>query len=322
MNFFKHLVHILVENGHKVDITYLNRGKLPEILKKEFKSIPLKKIGKHRGSFISIIFEANILRFFIFLKHLFTNKYDICLSVASFPLGFVAKLKGIPNIQFTDDLERKLLTWLLKISSSSLVVPLFKIKSKKTRVFEATNEWAYLSPQYFKPDINALNKYALTPFFYIFIREVDTHTFNYYKQHEKIADITGIFPDNIQVVLSLENKTHKHRYPGNWIILEEPVADIHSLMYYSKVVISTGDSMAREGAVLGVPSFYCGIRNMKINKALIKKGLLNKVQMKELPELIKQNRYDDGHQRTIRAKLKEEWVDVNKYMQDIIITYG
>ena len=56
--------------------------------------------------------------------------------------------------------------------------------------------------------------------------------------------------------------------------------------YFSKVVISSGDSMAREGAQLGVPSFYCGVRDMFSNRILIDKGLMFKIQGNKLLKFI------------------------------------
>ena len=74
-------------------------------------------------------------------------------------------------------------------------------------------------------------------------------------------------------MLSLEDKSTKERYPEDWILLEEPVEGIHSLIYYSCALISSGDSMAREAALLGVPSYYLGIRyDMPAKSCCIKAG--------------------------------------------------
>ncbi|MCD4666010.1 MAG: DUF354 domain-containing protein, partial [Bacteroidales bacterium] len=63
-NFFKNAIYVLKEEGHTILITALNRGKLPQILEKELEGTQIKFNGRHRGSKWSIIFEANILRFF------------------------------------------------------------------------------------------------------------------------------------------------------------------------------------------------------------------------------------------------------------------
>lgn len=88
-----------------------------------------------------------------------------------------------------------------------------------------------------------------------------------------IAELYDLGLQEDRVVLSLENKTLTSRFE-KWQILEEPVEDIHSLMYYSRAVVSDGDSMAREGAQLGVPAVYCGQRIMRANQALEQFGYL------------------------------------------------
>ncbi len=107
------------------------------------------------------------------------------------------------------------------------------------------------------------------------MREVSHKSFNYYNQQDGIiSSFAGNINAGTKVILSLEDKSYAGRYPAHWSILQEPVEDIHSLIYYSRLVISSGDSMAREGAMLGVPSIYCGTRKMKANELLMAAGLL------------------------------------------------
>jgi hypothetical protein len=81
---------------------------------------------------------------------------------------------------------------------------------------------------------------------------------------------------NEPVLLSLENKERRGLF-SKWRILNEPVSDIYSLMYYSKGVASNGDSMAREAAQLGVPSVYMGSRRMIANDVLYALGLMHHI---------------------------------------------
>jgi len=74
--------------------------------------------------------------------------------------------------------------------------------------------------------------------------------------------------------------------------LKEPVSDIHSLIYYSRALISSGDSMAREACVLGVPAYYCGGRRMAVNDFLSSTGLFHDVEPRELAGSIGTGDYD------------------------------
>ncbi len=316
-NFLKFSILKLHSEEHEILVSVLDRGKLSEIATKELKNISVVKIGKHRGSILSIIFEANFLKFFRLLNLSLKFKPDIGLSPGSFLLGAVLKIQGKPNIQFDDDLERPVNVFLEKITSTRLYFPIFYFKtSKYVRKYNALKEWAYLSPKYFSPDPLIVNYYKLEIKKYIFIREVSNKSLNYYNQNKNcLADIAQLFPANLKVLFSLEDKGKRHLYPEEWILLEEPILNFHSLLYYSAIVISSGDSMAREGAVLGVPSVYCGFREMEANKILIDLGMLYKIKPMDIPEFIKNifnNVFNSQSQEKFRNKLLLEWDDVNE----------
>ncbi len=186
-------------------------------------------------------------------------------------------------------------------------------------------EWSYLSPTYFKPDISVLKKYGLKGKDFVFVREVSNKSFNYYNQKDAlVCSISGKLEDGIPVLLSLEDKTIRDKFPLHWSILEEPIEDIHSLIYYSKLMVSSGDSMAREGAMLGVPSIYCGVREMKANELLIEKGILEHYPadnaIDPINKYIKSDLIPDK-QKEIRNKLLNEWIDMNSFMEKQILKY-
>ena len=139
-----------------------------------------------------------------------------------------------------------------------------------------------------------------------------------------IAPISHLFPTNFKVVISLEDKSSLKQYPSDWVILKEPVDAIHSLIYYSKCVISSGDSMAREGAMLGVPSIYCGFREMKANDVMIAKGMLFKKRSEDVPGFLSEiieGKVKVENQDQFRNKLAAEWIDVNKFILKLILKH-
>ena len=243
------------------------------------------------------------------------NRFDYGLSVGSFLLGFCLKLFGKPNATFYDDLENKKSIFLLKLASANHFHPNF-LESNHANTFNALKEWAYLSPSYFTPDSSCLNDYDVKEKEYIFVREVNSNTTNYIGQSSDIiSTVSKEFPPNVKVILSLENKDKIDFYPKSWILLKEPVKDIHSLLYYSKIVLSSGDSVAREGAMLGVPSIYCGIRTMKANKVMEDKGLLHQVEVTKVPKFIEEVLVDEKYkidQLSFREQLRSDWDDVTQ----------
>ena len=118
----------------------------------------------------------------------------------------------------------------------------------------------------------------------------------------------------------MEDKSKKKLYPKEWILLEEPVEDIHSLIYYSKALISSGDSMAREASVLGIPGIYIGQRIMSVNSVLQDLSELHIVKIdrfdSEFKNIIKNATYE--RQKIIREMLDEEFISVNKFIKKIV----
>jgi predicted glycosyltransferase len=325
INLFKRAIRTLHENGDTVIVTCINRGKLPNIVKQEIDPIPVNVIGRHRGTTISILFEANMLRFFQMLRFILTQRVDIGMSFGSFLLGAIMKLRRKPNIHLSDDPERKVNGFLEILTCDERYLPPIARAKGKTQIFNALKEWAYLSPTYFKPDPTILEDYRVAPRKYIFIREVSSGSLNYKDQGDGlVASFAHDLPKDLPVLLSLEDKTHRDQYPAEWIILQEPLRDIHSLIYFSSIVISSGDSMAREGTQLGVPSIYCGSREMQANQLLIDKKLMFKIEPDSVPGFVRRILNNDlqlEKQDDFRTKLLNEWVDVTEFVLEKIARY-
>jgi hypothetical protein len=308
-NFFKNV--ILTFDPSEIDIYCVNRGKLLDVIQYELPGYNIIAIGnyKHNKGMFSMIFKIITPRMLRLFKKIRANKYRFVIT-AHYQANFIAKLRGIPNIAFIDD-PRKFVFPLLKFSADEVFLPPFESRIKGVKYFNALKEWSYLSPQYLIPDIKALNKYNLEPKEYIFIREVSTETSNYLSQDQGIMlAISQNFPSSMKVLLSLENKEDVSRYPDSWTILKEPVRHIHSLMYFSQIVISSGDSVAREGAMLGVPSIYAGIRDMPANLIMIKKGMLLKLEPQDIIETVLKiinGKLVFPDQNKFRQTLFEEW---------------
>ena len=318
VNFFKNALYTLADEGHEVIVTALRRGKLPRIVESELSRFPIHYVGRHRGTRFSIIVEANLLKIVRLFWLILRIRPDFGLSVGSFTMGAVLKLFGIPNVQFDDDPERTMNVLLERLTSTRLFFPPIVEPHRNVGTMRALKEWAYLSPQYFSSDVSVLDDYGLKPGWYIFVREVSTGSLNYLDQAENtVASFAHQLSKQYPILLSLEDKQAASMYPEEWIHLQEPIADIHSLLYYSRLVISSGDSMAREGALLGVPSFYVGVRNMKANDLLKNRGVLFQAPATEAAQQINQALNQDWDSTTrdlSRSSLAEEWDDITEFI--------
>ncbi len=325
LNLFKGLARELAAEKWEVTVCYLNRGKLPKIIAAEYAGFHTIPVGSSNGSKWSIIWNGNIKRAWTFLHLIKKNRYDICIAVSSVPLALASKMFSTPVIQFNDDPERRQLNYINARLSNQLFFPPIVQKNNKTSTFNCLKEWSYLSPKRFQPDEKVLTRYALSPYEYVFMREVSNKSFNYYSQQNAIiSGFSHKLKGSAKVVLSLEDKSIAGTFPTNWTILEEPVEDIHSLIYYSKLVVSSGDSMAREGAMLGVPSIYCGFREMKANEILINMGILKHLPGQQAVPRINQIMDQVCSQREklrIRNGLMENWDDMIVFMKEQINHY-
>ncbi|MGV3641161.1 MAG: DUF354 domain-containing protein [Adhaeribacter sp.] len=325
LNLFKGLSRELAAENWEVTICYLQRGKLPHIMAAEYAGFHTIPVGSSRGTKWSILWDGNLKRTLTFLQLLRRHQYNICVAASSLPLALAGKIAGVPVIQFYDDPEREKINWLNARFSTQLFFPPIIEETSKTSTFRCLKEWSYLSPDRFQPDPAVLQAYGVQPYQYVFMREVSNKSFNYYDQE---AAIIGSFAKQIdpqaRVLLSLEDKSLADRYPAHWTILQEPVGDIHSLIYYSRLVVSSGDSMAREGAMLGVPSMYCGTRQMKANELLMGLGLLQHLPGQQALPYINhsiRHSFDASRQQRARQELAAGWVDMVDFMKEQIHHY-
>ncbi|THU39354.1 DUF354 domain-containing protein [Niastella caeni] len=325
LNLFKGISNELRDENWEVTICYLQRGKLPGIINKEYAGFNIVPVGSSNGTRWSILWDGNIKRTLAFLELIKRENYNICVAASSIPLALACKIAGIPVIQFYDDPERTQINRINASLSSQLFFPPIVKENHKISVFNCLKEWSYLSSKRFQPNEKILRQYALAPHEYVFVREVSNKSFNYYNQQDGIVSgFANRINANAKVILSLEDKSYTDCFPQHWTILQEPVEDIHSLIYYSKLVISSGDSMAREGAMLGVPSVYCGTREMKANELLIQLGILEHLPGDSALAFINSTidkKFDEEKQTGTRGQLLEQWDDMTVFMKEQINRY-
>ena len=329
-NFYKPLVQALSQKGHRIHLTVLNRGKLPKISINETKGwngVSVEVVGKHKMTKWSAIWDANILRAWQLWHWARDKKIDIGFSNGML-LALVCKRKHIANYSFDDDPQTLDKKWKERWNTECnfCVYEDDSIKAP-AHVLRCTKEWAYLNPRTFVPNVKVLKTYVVKPKEYMFLREVTVGTVNYAGQESgAILGIKDMLPKGMKVLFSLEEKKRRDEYPADWILLQEPIKDIHSLIYYSAGLISSGDSMAREAALLGVPAYYLGIRySMPANAAASKVASLQNRQTMPFEEWISNFGLQisnlgemEKKQRELREHIDKEFIDINQYMLSLV----
>ena len=274
VNFFKNAILTLQEKGHHIKVIFRERGKLEAILRYELKNVEIKKIGSHKKSFLGKVFHQLLRDFNIFF---FLLKYKIDIVACFGPTSAIAaKLSRTRYLAFDDDFEYKIPFYHANWLATKHIFPDFiKFTNSKTYKYHGFKELAYLHPNYLKTSETVLSEYDLLPNEYVFIREISNVSLNY-KDRTSILNklIQKVKNKGLKIVLSLEDKTLSNIYSVQCIVLEEPISDIYSLLYHSLFTISSGDTVAREAALLGVPTIYTGGRDMLVNKCLVDEGLI------------------------------------------------
>jgi hypothetical protein len=269
VNLFRNSVFSLSREGYNIFLSYRKRGSLEAIARSEFPGYIITPLGEHRGSIVGKIISL-IYREIISYRYLRENKISlvVCQGIAC---GLACKMLGVKILHCDDDSEYRL-TYLLGkwFSDIDLVPDFMPVNGRNIYKYKGYKELAYLHPDYFTPDPLALNEFGIEQGNYIFIREVSNISTNYYKREVLIHSIIDYLDSRcFKVVLSIEDKKLARDFSNQCIVLAEPVKNIYSLIFYSRFVISSGDTMAREACLLGLPCIYTGGREMNANRFLI-----------------------------------------------------
>lgn len=330
-NFFKPVIEELAKRGHEVYVTVLDRGKTPKIVAKELEGlehVSVEVIGKHKMTKWSAIWDANLIRMLKLMRRISGKHIEVALSTNIFT-SFLGWLFRIRNYSYGDDpqvFDLRPNSWFATKAHMCIYEwTLDKPKPKRTEVLRCLKEWAYLNPRTFVPNEKVLEKYGVKPKEYMFLREVTVGTINYTGQESgAILGIKDMIPAGMKVLFSLEEKKRRNEYPADWILLQEPIEDIHSLIYYAAGLVSSGDSMAREAALLGVPSYYLGIRySMPANAAASKVASLQNQKTMPFERWIDNLGADSQESRVksqeeLRKHIDESFIDINAYMLDLV----
>ena len=330
-NFFKPLIMELAEKGNTVYVTVLERGKTAKIMRHELEGVDnvhLYVIGKHRMNKLSAIIDANLIRMIKLICWIPGKRIEVALSTNIFT-SFLGWLFRIRNYSYGDDpqvFDLRPNSWFATKAHMCIYEwTLEKAKPKRTIILPCLKEWAYLNPRTFVPNEKVLEQYGVKPKEYMFLREVTVGTTNYAGQASgAILGIKDMIPAGMKVLFSLEEKKRRNEYPADWILLQEPIEDIHSLIYYSVGLVSSGDSMAREAALLGVPSYYLGIRySMPANAAASKVASLQNQKTMPFNEWISNLGAESQESRVksqeeLRKHIDEAFIDINAYMMNLV----
>lgn len=272
VNFFSKTINRLLSEGHSVTCIVLKRGNLPKIVQKEFPKTKIIIVGKHRPKIFGKIFGM-FQRELFFIKLYLTKKFDVVFGFG-FYAGMFSWIRGIKSVHIHDDKEYKTIFFLSKLFARKFI-SLCPSKGRTVMEVHSYKELAYLSPKYFQSDDKVLSKLKIKPKKYIYVREVANISVNY--AGSKRIDYSLLFDyckeNNLKIIFDPEGES---KYKDVSLLKGVFTLEEHnSIKNNAALIVTSGDTVLREGALLGVPTIYTSQRNMAINEVLLKKGLFS-----------------------------------------------
>ena len=257
VNIFKEVIPILKGKGHEVKIYARVKENTRKLLEDYGFDYELGKYyhtmgGKAFGIISNDLHLYNISRNF---------KPDIFVSPGSPYAAHVSKLVGKKHIAFPDTEIASLVSKIAipftdKIYTST---SFYLDYGRKHERFDGYLELTYLHPNYFNPDKRVPEKYGLAGD-YIILRlsalsshhDIKAKGFSFSNESEILDFISQI--EQYGKVLIFSEKSE-------WHIIREHQLDInpmdfHDVLFYARMCIGEGATMASEAAILGVPSLY------------------------------------------------------------------
>jgi predicted glycosyltransferase len=324
VNLFKNVMLRLQEKGHEIQIF----ARAKENTKKMLAEYGFEyKLSKHyrsmSGKALGILVNDVLL-----YKYAREFNPDIFVSPGSPYSAHVSRLIGKPHIAFSDTEIAGIVTKLTlpftdKIYTSTSFYLDLGIKQER---FNGYCELAYLHPRYFTPKKEVTEKYQLKES-YIILRlsalasNHDLHATGFgFKTEEELKEYLYEIEKFGQIIIFSET-SHWQTIKDYQIEIDS--RDLHDLLYYSRLYIGEGASMASEAAILGVPSIY--VSNTErgyLNELEQKYGLVYNIEekdegLKRAIEILKdESLRDQWHLK--RDKMLSEKIDVVEYIVDVI----
>lgn len=319
VNVFKNVIWKLQERGHDIKIVARAKENTKRVLEEygfEYEVCKHHKqmVGKAFGIITNDLHLYNIAKKF---------QPDIFVSPGSPYSAHVSRLLRKPHIAFSDTEIAGLVMKLTfpftdKIyTSSSFYLDL----GPKQVKFNGYYELAYLHSKYFTPNRDVLKKYNLDEG-YIILRlsalashhDIGARGFTFSSEEELVSFIRQLERYG-RVIISSETK--QWGTISDYELKFNP-GDLHDILYYSKMCIGEGATMASEAAILGVPAIYVSNTHRGYLDELETYGLAFTIQnrkeaLEKAISLLEDNSLIHNSKEK-REKLLNEKIDVVEFM--------
>ncbi|WMW25438.1 DUF354 domain-containing protein [Methanolobus sediminis] len=324
INVFKEIIPLLQKKGHIIKIY----ARVKENTKKLLDDYGFDyELGYYYHTMSGKVFGvlSNDLQLYRISRNF---RPDIFVSPGSPYAAHVSKILGKPHIAFPDTeiaglVAKIAIPFTDKIYTSNSFYLDFGQKHER---FNGYLELTYLHPNCFNPNKQVLTKYGLSGD-YIVVRlsalashhDLNAKGFSFSTEDELI-DFINTIKQYGRVLIFAEN--------AHWDTIKSHQVDIapkdfHDVLFFAKMYIGEGATMASEAAILGVPSIY--VSNTErgyLNELERKYGLAinlkdRNMALEKAVELL-ESEHTSSLWKSKREIMLKEKVDVNQFMVDVI----
>jgi predicted glycosyltransferase len=275
-HLFKNVIKELKQKNNRVTIVIKKKDVLEKLLIEEG-SAYINMLPEGRKDSKTGIALGLLKRDIKLFSHCMNNKYDLMIGTSP-EITHVGKLLGIKSICVNED-DAAAVPLFAKLSyplASEILTPESCDNgawNERSIKYNSYHELAYLSPEYFEPNLSYLKYYNLVqPFSIIRFSKLNAH-------HD--AGVKGISDNLAKAIISKANKFGSVYITSEKELnneLEEHRLDInplhiHHVMAFANLFIGDSQTMAAEAAVLGTPA-------LRFNDFVGRLGYLDELEYK------------------------------------------
>jgi hypothetical protein len=310
INVFANVIRLLKGKGHEVKLVARAKENTKRIIEEHgFEA----EYGPHYKGFAMKIAGIPLIDLWLY-RVARAWRPDVFVSFGSPYSAHVSRLLRCPHLAFIDtEIANFAIKLMLPFTDVVYTSTSFSLDlGEKQKRFNSYLEMAYLGPEYFFPDKNILTSYNLAEKEYIILRlsalashhDVKAQGFSFNSDTELHKYIT-MLENHAKVIIFSE--THGWDIIDKYSMEINP-KDFHDILFYSRMCIGEGATMASEAAIMGVPSFYVSnTRRGYLDELEEKYGLCYSLGDKE--EALKQ-----AIQLLSDEKLQDKWNVKRKLM--------
>ena len=305
---FRPLVELLEAQGHEVEITARDYAQTLQLI--ESHGMTATVIGHHGGRSAFGKAEQMRTRLGALRRWAWGRGFDLALAHGSHELTMTARRLGIPSAT-TFDYEWAWLQHQLGCRAATRVVVPASIPPERLKTYGAVppklQQYPGLKEEYylsdFEPDESVLGDWSIDPAKVLVVLRPPPDVSLYHRHSNPLFPMTlehlGRL-DNVHAFViprTEEQRDYVKSLELPAVIVPEQSVDAQSLIAYADLVVSSGGTMNREAAALGIPVYTTfGGRLGGVDEQLMRDGRLRPLTDPRALELHKR----DGEGQRVR----------------------